>query len=237
MNNFKQVNIQNKGVGLVATRDINKGEIIIIDTPITINTYDNNHIYSDIFQLLYKVLNNTQLTKKFMKLCPKNLIKEEPSKNYDNLIKNITTELNKVKSINKQVYDFFVTNYSKDELLLYCLKYMCNAFDYMGKPSFLFTGTLLNHSCLPNTIFIPTNGKVIFISARQIKKGEELTDNYVNILDDINIRKKRLLEQYGFDCSCDRCIKLDYNRSTKLDDLAKELIEFKNNCLQKKYII
>ena len=223
----KKVIIPNKGVGMIATRDINKGEIIIVDTPITIDT---NYIYSDIFQLLYKVLNNDDLTKKFIKLCPNKLCPNKlVNTEYNTIMKNILNELNKVKSNDKTVYEFFVTNYNKEELLLYCLKYMCNAFDYMNKPAFLFTGTLLNHSCLPNTIFIPVNGKVIFISARNIKKNEEITDNYVNLLDNKTVRNKRLFEQYGFKCICEVCSNYD-----SYINLVKEIIEFKNNCLQKK---
>ena len=83
---------------------------------------------------------------------------------------------------------------------------MCNAFDF-GKygPAILFNGALLNHSCDPNVIFKQENKYMIFKTIKDINKGEELCNNYI----DITLPKKRRLSilksQYGFTCTCNRC--------------------------------
>lgn len=193
----------NKGYGMIANRDIAKDEIVFIDDVITLDK--DTVIYSDMFQLLYKILQDKKLTKKFMRLCPKTT---------DDITKRIKTEvfdeLNRIKQIDRTMHSFFVSNYTEDDILLYCLKYVRNAFNFRDKPSILFIGRMLNHSCNPNTVFKPYDNdhygnKMVFICCRNIKKGEEITDSYVDIKYDINKRKKRLKEQYGFDCECDRC--------------------------------
>lgn len=194
---LKKTIIPNKGFGIIATDDIKKGELLIKDIPFTITS---NKIYSEIFQLIYEALNDTNITTKFMKLQPKSL------DNY-NIHKNkIKMELNKVKTINNEMYNFFINNYTFDDILLLCAKYMSNAFDFKGKPAFLFTATLLNHSCLPNVIFGENDGYMIFIAVRDIQKGDEICDNYIDITLPKKERKKYLMEQYGFECCCERCI-------------------------------
>lgn len=197
---LKKTIIPNKGFGIIATDEIKKGELLIKDIPFTITS---NKIYSEIFQLIYQALNDSNIAKKFMKLQPKSL------DNY-NIHKNkIKMELNKVKTINIDMYNFFINNYTFDDILLLCAKYMSNAFEFKGKPSFLFTGTLLNHSCLPNVIFGEKDGYMIFIAVKDIQKGDEICDNYIDITLPKKERKKHLLEQYGFECCCERCIEKD----------------------------
>jgi hypothetical protein len=213
---IKAVNIPNKGYGFVATQRIKPNEVLITDDIITV---EDKYIFSDIFQLLYKVFNNPNLLKKFMALYPKKIT---PKIKMDS--KMLATELDKVKTTNKTMYNYFVSNFTESELVLYCMKYMCNAFCYnelpapkesvvglacgakQPLPAFLFVGRLLNHSCMPNTVFNQVGDKMVFISVRAIEKGEEITDNYVPIIDPYHVRQKRLREQYGFECCCTRCL-------------------------------
>lgn len=210
---IKKSRIQNKGFGFTATQNIKKGEILIKDIPFTINT---NTIYSEVCELIYEVLISDKITD-FMKLQPKTL------DNY-NIDKNkVFEELDKVKQNNKNIYDFLIINYTKNEILLFCAKYMCNAFDYKNKSSFLFTATLLNHSCIPNTIFGIVDDIFIFQAIRNIKVGEEITDNYIDITSSKKVRQKHLLDQYGFVCNCERCCEECSRDSEKHDNLAKNI--------------
>ena len=63
-----------------------------------------------------------------------------------------------------------------------------------------------NHSCSPNA-FIKFSGKKQFvISNQRIKEGDEITISYVNHgQPEPNFRRKTLLENYLFDCKCQRC--------------------------------
>jgi bacterioferritin-associated ferredoxin len=86
---------------------------------------------------------------------------------------------------------------------------MANAFELNGKPSLLFTGLLLNHSCLPNVIFGLKNKEMVFVAVKNINKGDEICDNYIDITLSKFDRMSQLREQYGFDCQCSRCIHHD----------------------------
>ena len=196
-NKLKKTFIQNKGYGFIATKNIKCGEILIKDIPFTLST---NNIYSDIFQLLYEVFKNDIILSQFMKLHPKSF-----EMIHDMNHNTIFNELSKVKKHNAEIYDFFVSNYTTNDIILFCAKYMCNAFSFKDKPAFLFIGTIMNHSCLPNIIFGEVDGKMIFRAVSDIKKGEEIYDNYVDITLCKSERNKHLLYQYGFICNCERC--------------------------------
>lgn len=216
---IKKQQIQNKGYGYVAIENIPKGTTLIQETPE--HQLDlNQEIYSDIFQLLYIILTDedTQKVNKFHSLTP--------SMSNLNLFlhfeKKILEELEKLKSIPKmkKVYKFFKDNYTSQEILLFCSKYISNAFSFSDDgPVMLYTGAMLNHSCLPNVIFGKINEDYYFISVRNIQKGEEICDNYCDITLDKNSRQKYLLNQYGFKCGCLRCTKND----KELDKQAKQI--------------
>eukprot|EP00934_Nitzschia_sp_Nitz4_P008491 Nitzschia sp. Nitz4//scaffold168_size48592//19265//20779//NITZ4_007048-RA/size48592-processed-gene-0.47-mRNA-1//1//CDS//3329538315//8481//frame0 len=77
-------------------------------------------------------------------------------------------------------------------------------------------GALLNHSCSPNcvlryrwdpTIAAKPRGPILeIVAAREIEQGEELTHSYVELVAATVERKARLLELYGFNCECQRCL-------------------------------
>ena len=200
---LKKTCIPNKGYGYIANEDIKCGETLIKEIPFTIPT---DNIYSDIFQLLYEVFKDTAIITQFMKLHPKTI---ELIHNIDQ--NNIIKELSKVKNHNAEIYNFFTDNYTTNDIILFCAKYMCNAFCFKGKPAFLFNGTIMNHSCLPNTIFGEVGGKIIFKAGMDIKKGNEIYDNYIDITQCKLKRKEHLLSQYGFICNCERCIETKDN--------------------------
>ena len=210
-NKIQKVSIPNKGLGFIATKNIQKGEILIKDIPFTVS---NDKIYSDIFQLIYEVVINTNILSKFMKLQPKSL--------NDYVIDHIKVleELDKVKKYNRYMYNFFAENYNTNEILLLCAKYMCNAFNFNNKPALLLNATILNHSCIPNTIFGEINGKFVFKAISDINKGDEIYDNYIDITLSKQIRHKHLSEQYGFVCSCARCGETNDKKNKKYDEIV-----------------
>lgn len=210
-NKIKKVSIPNKGLGYVATSNIHKGEILIKDTPFTI---PNNTIYSDIFQLIYEIVTDKEVLPQFMKLQPKTLT------HYNIDHKKVLDELDKVKIYNQMMYKFLTENYNTQDILLLCAKYMCNAFNFNNKPALLLNATILNHSCIPNTIFGEINGQFIFKAIRNINKGEEIYDNYIDITLQKQNRQKHLFEQYGFVCSCIRCCETNDKQNKKYDEIV-----------------
>jgi len=220
---IKKTIILNKGYGFVAKKNIPKGTIIIKEQPPFFLDNNEKNI-SDMFQLLYKILtcNNKKKIKQFMNLVPNITTK------FTDFNAKIEIELDKLKNSHLcHIYNFFKENYTSNEILLFCIKYICNAFDFGGGSAILFIGTLLNHSCMPNVIFYRKNNLMYFVAARDIDAGEEICDNYVDITLKRKVRQQRLLNQYGFQCECVRC-STKRNR-LEYDNYAKSLVAQKKN--------
>jgi len=213
---IKKTNIPGKGYGFIAREAIRAGEVLIKETPSI--TIQENEIYSDIFQLLYLILSDQQLKEQFKTLAPDSV--DNISINQSNIMNELKK---KVSTKNNTLYEFFANNYSAKEIMIYCAKYMCNAFEFQNKPVILFTGTMMNHSCLPNVIFGEKDNQMCFITVRDIKKGEEICGSYIDITLPTNKRKKHLKEQYGFDCCCERCSLQDDNMIKQLHKQAIEI--------------
>uniref|UniRef100_A0A6B2LJX5 SET domain-containing protein n=1 Tax=Arcella intermedia TaxID=1963864 RepID=A0A6B2LJX5_9EUKA len=81
-----------------------------------------------------------------------------------------------------------------------------NTFKIMGTG--LFWGySFMNHSCEPNVIGNTTPGYTkTWRALRDIKEGEEILTNYVDLKLPYDQRNNILLEEYGFQCQCNRCV-------------------------------
>lgn len=89
---------------------------------------------------------------------------------------------------------------------------------YIGNVS-----SILNHSCAFNVKLINSNGFIIGVTGRPIKKGEQLFINYeqdLNILP-AKIRKATLKNERGFDCKCEIC---EPKRQSNKVPIDRELI-------------
>lgn len=212
--------IEGKGRAIIACENIKKGTIIIKDKPYTLK---NKNFKSDMFCILFKILNDDdEIIRKFLNLYPQTLDDYPMDRE---IKKRICCEFKYLKINDNEKYHFFTKNYTNNQIHLYCAKYICNCFEYNNAPAFLFTGTLLNHSCLPNVVFGEINGFIIFVAVRDIVKNEEIYDNYVDIKLPLNKRKKLLKTQYGFICVCQRCT----SDGSKYDNIINNIITYKNN--------
>lgn len=78
-----------------------------------------------------------------------------------------------------------------------------NSFRTPSNESAIFdTGSMINHSCLPNLALADDAGN--FISTRPIDTGEELSVAYVD--PDSPKRNEYLEWNYGFLCKCPKCV-------------------------------
>lgn len=70
----------------------------------------------------------------------------------------------------------------------------------------LYKGRLFNHSCIPNIKFKFDGTKMIFYTCCDIKKGDELLDNYFDI--NLPYDKRQYISKtfYGFECKCKKCL-------------------------------
>ena len=70
-----------------------------------------------------------------------------------------------------------------------------------------------NHSCCPNLDFLPgEDGRMRFVTTREVRPGEELTITYTDLLTSTRSeRRQSLAEEYYFDCDCPRCGDTEYD--------------------------
>lgn len=221
---LKKCNIKGKGTAFVTRNNIKKGEVLIEDVPYMIRT---KNYPSDIFCMLHQILNDNEVfIEKFMNLYPKTL--QEYS--FDITIKRkIHDELKQLKKKDVSIYNFLIKRYTMEQIYLFCAKYICNGFDYNNTSSFLFVGTLLNHSCLPNVIFGEKDNKMVFVAARDILKNEEICDNYIDLTLSTNERKNLLNTRYGFVCTCQRCTTNCKPHYVLHDDAVDKIIRYKTD--------
>lgn len=222
-----------KGFGFEAIEDISKNTVIVIETPL-IDLFDIDIKHNSICEMLYIIYRsmntNKFIKKQFLKLTPYHLENNKPIVQYKDLYKCINDLCDdKIKSYFKSL--------DKNELLLYTLKYSRNAFGYYIKnrrvPVILFHGAIFNHSCVPNVIFFAKDNKMYFVTTRDIKKGEEICDSYIDLALNKSERQNRLLNQYGFLCQCQRC----KSNNKYYNILVKEIENFKKQIENNKHIM
>jgi len=213
--------IPGKGWGIIASDNIPRGSVVLIERPIF---RINEEIFSDIFQIINLVIKsrNDEKKKRFESLYPSKI----DMNLFGEIIRMVKKEYHRISGITtervKQVYNF-LEKQDFNRVLLYALKYTCNGFSDGCEPVILIDGAVFNHSCLPNLIFGMDGGMMHYITNTTIKKGEELTINYVNILLNTERRTRELRSRYGFICSCVRCTVKNHSKSKKLDKQAFQI--------------
>ncbi|AVG45950.1 set domain-containing [Acanthamoeba polyphaga mimivirus] len=217
--------IKNKGQGFLALTDIPTGTIILREKP-AFELFINDNVVSDIFEMLYQIFmcRDKKKINYFLSMSPKT---HHEFIHYED---KISQELKKLKLRSNHIYQFFKKKFSDDDILLFCAKYMSNAFEYGDSIAILFNGRIFNHSCLPNIVFYRCNDEMCFITVRDIYKGEELLDSYVNITHDKKTRQSRLWNQYRFHCDCQRCS----SNNKQLDIRAKNIYKVKMRFVNEK---
>lgn len=64
----------------------------------------------------------------------------------------------------------------------------------------------IKHSCYPNVLSILTNGQNVMVTARPIKKGEQILESQILIgIESTKERQNQLLKVLGKKCDCSRC--------------------------------
>ncbi|PRQ26466.1 putative histone-lysine N-methyltransferase chromatin remodeling SET family [Rosa chinensis] len=68
--------------------------------------------------------------------------------------------------------------------------------------------SIMNHSCLPNSILVFEGRSAVLRAVQHIPKGAEVLTSYIDLVGSTVTRQKALKEQYLFTCTCPRCIKV-----------------------------
>jgi len=194
----KSIKILNntKRYGYYAIKDIPTDTTILIENA-TVHLY-NKKKYHKMLQIIYKVLfeSSNKIKEKFMNLLPYE-VKNTKFLSYDILY-------NDIICLKDEIMKSKLLSINANDLLLYSMKYVSNAFG-TDEPLLLFKGAMFNHSCIPNIEFIQRRNSMHFITLRNIKLGEELFIYYGNTNLSKKEHQKKLLNQYGFNCDCEKC--------------------------------
>jgi hypothetical protein len=185
----------NDYIKTIATQNINKDEILIIEYP-KINIFGLNQTNREL-KILKKYIENKNHPD-IQTLHPRNnnFIRTDMIKSVHKIIKSI-------RSTDKNLYTFLI-EYPKEEIEFYFAKYIFNSFEgYEYGPLTLPNIAKLNHCCNPNVKFtFNKNDKHMYVrSTINIKKGEEIFDSY---LENKNFKNHKIYLQnhYGFACDC-----------------------------------
>ncbi|CAE7471071.1 unnamed protein product, partial [Symbiodinium microadriaticum] len=82
--------------------------------------------------------------------------------------------------------------------------------------------SLMNHACVPSTLTVPlSRATLAFVAAHSIEPGEEITFRYCTLMMPVELRRTELRRQKGFDCQCKRCT---LEAEAVLAELAQRLL-------------
>ncbi|XP_061657880.1 histone-lysine N-methyltransferase Smyd1-like isoform X1 [Syngnathoides biaculeatus] len=137
---------------------------------------------------------------------------------------------------------------------------MCNEFIMSDQKGLQAVGvglfpnlSLVNHDCSPNCFAVLNHGNQTAVSSAlhsqrrielralgKIPEGQELTISYVDFLNLSGVRKKKLMERYQFECTCEHCsqhFKDDLMTAAAEPKASaeklKEVTTFSEDCLEK----
>ncbi|KAI0377903.1 SET domain-containing protein [Hypomontagnella monticulosa] len=193
---YREVEIPGKDIGLVATRKIRMGELIMARTPaLMVNEKAIQALGKKMMsELLARASDNLPAQHREVML---NLSTHTTSSDYgDKLYKILQT-------------NSFRTGYHDGENPFYSL------FTEVSR---------MNHDCRPTCAYyfdhIDFHQKVLAV--RDIEPGEELTIAYYDPLQTHSVRQQKLQKEWGFKCSCQRC-SADASSIAESDDRVSQI--------------
>jgi hypothetical protein len=108
-----------------------------------------------------------------------------------------------------------------------------NYFDNGKYKEIYYVGSFFNHSCAPNALQLIKKHQMWVISINDIKKGDEIKINYLDIsCDNPKIRQEKLKSSDGFQCNCISCIE---NGPQPFDVAMDKIIQNGNTAIIPKY--
>jgi len=190
---YKVVDLPNKGRGVCAARDIDIGEIILIEKGITYNGSQNDFCY----HFLKQLDNEEELKALYLNLFT---CAESPQPNKEQAEEALTLLKNrsslKWKTFTNQEIDNFLN-------MVQCYSFQANE-----SPELFANAGLCNHSCDPNTSQWTSSDMILILAQRKIMKDEEICISYIKVNGDF-LERKALLDKYRFDCTCARCQRVE----------------------------
>lgn len=211
----KVVDISGKGRGLVATKDIKMGTLLMVSKALASTLNPKATLGFEIH-----ANNSVNLTRRSAAVVSQltEMLMKNP-KTYDAIIYNLSTGENPRKNV-----QLFCDPDTKKEPIcdVEVIKAIdhCNAFGIYSSDHeqqlYSFSGdhktggglfvlpSFMNHSCTPNVFHYYYNDVLVIYSAKKLKAGEEILTSYVPINESYE-KRSEMLKQRGFICHCIRC--------------------------------
>ncbi|KAI0834675.1 SET domain-containing protein [Hypoxylon sp. FL0890] len=203
---YREVEIVGKDIGLVATRAIQAGELIMARAPaIMVN------------ERAIQVLGKKAVSELLI-----NAVENLPSQHRESLL-NLSTH-SAPSDYGDKLYRILQTN-----------SFRTGYHDGNNPFYSLFTEvSRLNHDCRPTCTyyFDHTEFRQKVLAVRHVLPGEELTIAYYDPLQPRSVRQEKLQKEWGFACSCERCsadafsIAESDERVEKIHALLKEMDDY-----------
>ncbi|KAI1767860.1 SET domain-containing protein [Hypoxylon sp. FL1150] len=200
---YREEEVKGKGIGLVATRRIRAGELIMARTP----------------GLMVNERAIDVLGRKAISELLRRAINDLPQRHKDGLLK--LSSHSSASDADDLIYKILQTN-----------SFLTGRHDGTDPFYSLFTEvSRINHACRPTCAyhFDHTDFFQKVLAVRDVEVGEELSIAYYDPLQTHATRQQKLLKEWGFQCTCERCsanastIAESDNRVTQIQKLWKDL--------------
>ena len=199
---YKITEIEGKGLGCVATSDIKKGSLILMESPqLCVGRGGTSMWIKHLLKSFYGMSKADQL--EYMTLHNsfndfKNFQNSEDIQNCkedrDRKIEAVKIEIGKIEQDSEK---------AEEILKIYGI---CSTNSFQG--SVYLKVSRFNHSCQPNAMLEDVDGQVQLRAIGKIKAGKEINWNYLGEFFGFRNRKYRsqnLLKSWGFLCCCELC--------------------------------
>jgi len=229
---YKVIKIEGKGKGLVATRKVAAGDVLLQEMPLMVIDSTDSEVSSDHFKLEFEVQGEATQKKVLELFDPvKDDLKLELLENINEVEAGIrkgreedpgNQELGELVQRMGELGAGIIREADEEEedYIRAQRIFAANSMQvcevgaiYSSTEGALYHHiSLINHSCNPNAVWSWTKGnfrKKVVRAIKPIKKGEEILVNYID-LEDFNYgnresRRLALVDKFGFFCKCSEC--------------------------------
>eukprot|EP00092_Neocalanus_flemingeri_P008411 GFUD01009067.1.p1 GENE.GFUD01009067.1~~GFUD01009067.1.p1 ORF type:complete len:387 (-),score=107.42 GFUD01009067.1:317-1477(-) len=250
---FKVAKLPGRGRGLLATRKINVGEVVIEEVPLLTIDSPNSEVAVDVFKGEFAKIDDKSKQTILTLFDP---INDELKLELQSSISDIEQEIEKqrqadpenetVKELTKKL-ESLGADIAKDseaesegDITEAALRIFSGNSLQVCEVASIYSSTegglyhqisLLNHSCNPNSVWSWVKDdykRKVVRAVKTIKKGEEVLANYVDT-EEFNFglrefRRAVLVDKFGFICRCSECA-LDGDELYLNEQQRKEVVE------------
>ncbi|KAL8287631.1 hypothetical protein RQP46_003489 [Phenoliferia psychrophenolica] len=210
---MEPVEISGRGRGLVATRDIERGELLLVAKPFAMGAADRTRKKYTVGANLFTSTVDPYATVDLAALVIEKLV-DDPSTHFPSLFNlhpgsSFTSWVPSTTSIDPSRLEAIITyNAFHTESLSQKSTGASPAedrLDTIHAPSSIYhTPSFLNHACVGNCSY-SFLADVLFLRARRsIPRGVELVDSYVDSMTGLE-RRQDVLSKHSFVCTCELC--------------------------------